>query len=327
MSKKALITGIAGQDGSYLAELLLGKGYKVSGTVRRNSTPEHQISRIDDISENVETFYADLTDVSSMTRLVKKIQPDVIFNLAAQSHVRVSFEIPNYTSQVNAEGALSLFEIVRTESPETKVYQASSSEMFGTNVDPDGFQRESTNMLPASPYGCAKLFAFHAARTYRDSYNMHLSNGILFNHESPRRGSNFVTTKIIRGAIHIKNQISKELMLGNIESSRDWGHSKDYVAAMLAITEQPMADDYVIATGETRSIKDLCELVFSSLNMNWQDYVKFDARLLRPKEVPMLKGDSSKARKVLGWEPKITFEEMIFEMITFWEKKEHQLRT
>jgi len=326
MSKKALITGIAGQDGSYLAELLLEKGYDVFGTVRRNSTPEHQISRIDDISENVQTFYADLTDVSSMTRLVKTIQPDVIFNLAAQSHVRVSFEIPNYTSQVNAEGALSLFEIVRTESPHTKVYQASSSEMFGTNVDPDGFQRESTNMLPASPYGCAKLFAYHAARTYRDSYNIHLSNGILFNHESPRRGSNFVTTKIIRGAIQIKNQLSNELMLGNIESSRDWGHSKDYVAAMLAITEQEVADDYVIATGETRSIRELCELVFSSLNMNWQDYVKFDARLLRPKEVPMLKGDSSKARQILGWQPKISFDEMIFEMINFWEQKEHQLR-
>jgi GDPmannose 4,6-dehydratase len=324
MTKKALITGIAGQDGSYLAELLLDKGYEVYGTVRRNSTPEHQISRIDDISANVQTHYADLTDVSSMTRLVKQIQPDVVFNLAAQSHVRVSFEIPSYTSQVNAEGALNLFEIIRTESPGSKIYQASSSEMFGTNVDADGYQRESTSMLPASPYGCAKLFAFHAARTYRDSYGLHLSNGILFNHESPRRGSNFVTTKIIRGAIQIKNKVSHELMLGNIESSRDWGHSKDYVAAMLAITEQDQADDYVIATGETRSIKDLCELVFSSLNLEWQEYVKFDARLLRPKEVPMLKGDSSKARKLLGWEPKISFEEMISEMITFWDEKESQ---
>ena len=312
---RALITGIAGQDGSYLAELLLERGYEVHGLVRRNSTPEHQENRIHHLGDTVQTHYGDLTDKSSLYQVIENVRPDFLFNLAAQSHVRISFDIPEFTSAVNAIGALNVYDAVRRISPSTKVYQASSSEMFGTSVDADGFQRETTPMHPASPYGCAKLFAYHAARTYRDSYKLFISNGILFNHESPRRGSNFVTTKVIRGAIEIAKGESDSLFLGNIDSFRDWGHSRDYVRAMLKILEHEEGDDFVIATGQTQSVRYLCELVFSRFNLNWQDHVKFDERLLRPKEVPHLKGDGAKARRILGWEPQISFEELIAEMI------------
>jgi len=312
---RALITGIAGQDGSYLAELLLGEGIEVHGLVRRNSTPEHQESRVHHLENSITTHYGDLTDRASLHKIIQEVNPELLFNLAAQSHVRISFELPEFTSQVNAQGALNVFDAVKSIAPNTRVYQASSSEMFGTSIDSDGWQRESTPMHPASPYGCAKLFAYHAARTYRDSYGLFISNGILFNHESPRRGSNFVTTKVVRGAIKIAKGEAKTLELGNIESFRDWGHSRDYVRAMVKIIKHERADDFVVATGTTQSVKRLCEIVFGRLGLDWQDYVKFDKRLLRPKEVPVLRGDATKAREILGWKPEVTFEELIEEMI------------
>jgi GDPmannose 4,6-dehydratase len=318
MKRKALITGIAGQDGSYLAELLLDLGWEVIGTIRRNSTPEHQENRISHLADRIKTVYADMTDTNSIAKVVSEIKPHTIFNLAAQSHVRVSFEIPEYTLNVNGMGALNLFEIVRMHSPESKVYQASSSEMFGTSVDADGLQRETTTMLPASPYGCAKLFAYHSARTYRDSYNLFISNGILFNHESPRRGSNFVTTKVVKEALRIFSGVSKELRLGNLNSYRDWGHSRDYVKAMYLISELQEPSDLVISTGETRSIADLCNLVFSRLGMDWREFVISDERFMRPKEVPFLRGDSNKARSILAWKPDSTFEDLIDEMLASW---------
>lgn len=262
-----------------------------------------------------------MTDKSSLYQVIESVKPDFLFNLAAQSHVRISFDVPEFTSNVNAIGALNVFDAVRRISPSTKVYQASSSEMFGTSVDEDGWQRESTPMHPASPYGCAKLFAYHAARAYRDSYKLFISNGILFNHESPRRGSNFVTTKVIQGAINIAKGESDSLSLGNIDSFRDWGHSKDYVTAMLKIVEHEEADDFVIATGKTQSVRSLCQVVFSRLEMDWEKYVKFDKRLLRPIEVPLLRGDGKKAREILSWEPKISFEELIGEMIAVFAKQ------
>lgn len=317
---KALITGVAGQDGSYLAELLLQEGFEVHGLVRRNSTPEHQESRINHLGISVKTHYGDLTDRSSLYQVLEEVKPDLLFNLAAQSHVRISFDLPEFTAAVNATGALNVFDAVRRISPSTKIYQASSSEMFGTSVDKDGWQRESTPMHPASPYGVAKLFAYHMARTFRDSYGLFISNGILFNHESPRRGSNFVTTKVIRGAIDIASGKTDSLALGNIDSYRDWGHSRDYVKAMLKIVSHDIPDDFVVATGQTQSVRKLCEIVFSKFNLDWEKHVKFDERLLRPKEVPLLRGDSTKARSVLGWYPSITFEELIDEMIIEFKK-------
>ena len=320
--KKVLITGIAGQDGSYLAELLVDKDFEVHGIIRRNSTPEHQESRIHHLSDTVTTHYGDLTDKGSIYRVISDVKPDFIFNLAAQSHVRISFDLPEFTTAVNATGALNLFEAVRQVSPNSRVYQASSSEMFGTSIDEDGWQRESTPMHPASPYGCAKLYAYHASRTYRDSYNLFISNGILFNHESPRRGSNFVTTKVVRGAISIKKGETDHLNLGNIDSYRDWGHSRDYVQAMLRILEHDKPDDFVIATGQTQSVRTLCELVFGKLGLDWNKYVKFDERLLRPKEVPILRGDAKKARQTLSWEPSVSFEQLIDEMVSELAKKD-----
>jgi len=293
----------------------------VHGTLRRNSTPEHQENRIEHLGEVVETYYADLTDPNSMANLVSYLKPDMIFNLAAQSHVRISFDIPNYTAQVNALGALSLFEIIRKESPKSKVYQASSSEMFGTAVDLDGYQRETTPMLPASPYGSAKLFAYHSARTYRDSYGLFIANGILFNHESPRRGSNFVTSKVVKGALQIFAGQSRELCLGNLDAFRDWGHSRDYVKAMLKILELEAPKDLVIATGQTRSVRDLCQTVFNKLDLDYKNYIKIDPKFYRPKEVPLLKGDARKAQEALGWTPETTFESLIEEMIDLWAKK------
>ena len=291
------------------------------GTLRRNSTPEHQENRIEHLGEVIETYYADLTDPNSMANLVSYLKPDMIFNLAAQSHVRISFDIPNYTAQVNALGALSLFEIIRKESPNSKVYQASSSEMFGTAVDLDGYQRETTSMLPASPYGSAKLFAYHSARTYRDSYGLFIANGILFNHESPRRGSNFVTSKVVKGALQIFAGRSRELCLGNLDAFRDWGHSRDYVKAMLKILELEAPKDLVIATGQTRSVRDLCQTVFNKLDLDYENYIKIDPKFYRPKEVPLLKGDARKAQQTLGWTPETTFESLIEEMIDLWAEK------
>jgi GDPmannose 4,6-dehydratase len=322
--KVAFITGIGGQDGNYLARELLLNGYEVHGIVRRNSIPEHQESRISDLIDKVSTYYGDLTDISSIQKLIEKIEPTHIFNLAAQSHVRISFDIPYFTSNVNGLGALNMIEIAHQVVPQVRFYQASSSEMFGTSVDIDGFQRETTKMLPASPYGAAKLFAYHIARTYRDSYNMFISNGILFNHESPNRGTNFVTSKVIKEAVKISRGQSKTILMGNLESSRDWGHSKDYVRAMRLILEHKNPDDFVVATGISHSVRELCEYVFAKFDLNFEDYVVLDEKYLRPKEVPHLKGDATKIRDGLGWIPEYTFETLLDEMIEFELKKNYE---
>jgi GDPmannose 4,6-dehydratase len=316
--KTALITGIAGQDGSYLAEHLLELGYKVHGLVRRNSVPEHQESRISHLASNVNVHYADLNDMGGLDRLFASIQPDEVYNLAAQSHVRISFDIPYFTSQTNALGTLNLLELIRNSYPEIKFYQASSSEMFGDSVDSDNFQRESTPMHPVSPYGCAKLYGYHITRNYRKAHSIFASNGILFNHESPRRGSNFVTSKVIKTAVQIKLGQETKLVMGNLDSHRDWGHSRDYVQAMVKIMAHSQPDDFVVATGITRSVRDLVELVFSILDLNYLDFVSQDVKYMRPEELPYLKGDSSKIRAILNWEPKTTFEDMISEMVQFW---------
>jgi GDPmannose 4,6-dehydratase len=321
MSKVALITGIAGQDGSYLAELLLNSGYKVHGLVRRNSVSEHQESRIDHISGELTTHYADLTDLNGINRILDLVQPSHIFNLAAQSHVRISFEIPHFTGSVNGLGALGILDSIVRQNSNCRFYQASSSEMFGDSVDEDGFQRESTPMHPVSPYGCAKLYAYHIVRNYRKSYGLFASNGILFNHESPRRGSNFVTSKIVKTAVQIKYGKAKKLELGNLDSYRDWGHSKDYVRAMKLILEHDNADDFVVATGVTRSVRDLVDLVFLKCGLNYKDYVSQNKLFMRPQELPYLKGDAHKVKSTLGWAPEVSFEELIDEMIELWESK------
>lgn len=319
--KKAFITGINGQDGSNLARLLLTKGYEVHGIVRRNSVPEHQELRIDDLTSEIKTYYGDMLDGATLSRLLHEIKPDEIYNLAAQSHVRISFDVPHFTVMTNAVGTLNLLDAYRAECPDARFYQASSSEMFGTGIDEDKCQRESTPMLPTSPYGCAKLFSYHIVRNYRKSYKLFASNGILFNHESPMRGSNFVTSKVIKGAVKIKLGQQTHLEMGNLDSYRDWGHSRDYVRAMHLIVNHSEPDDLVVATGITRSIRQMCEFVFSHLGMNYQDYVKINPRYFRPEELPYLKGDATKMRTKLGWRPEIGFEEMMVEMIEYWMKK------
>jgi GDPmannose 4,6-dehydratase len=325
MSKRtAFITGISGQDGSYLTEHLLDLGYEVHGIVRRNSVPEHQESRIDHLAKDIRVYYGDVLDVVGLKRIIEKIAPDEIYNLAAQSHVRISFEIPDFTAEVNALGPLRILEILRDLKLGTKFYQASSSEMFGKSIDFDHFQREDTPMRPVSPYGCAKLFGFSITKNYRVAYNLFAANGILFNHESPRRGSNFVTSKIIKTAIQIKLGLQDKLILGNMDSYRDWGHSKDYVRAMHLILQNETPDDWVVSTGETRSVRELVSLVFEKLDLNYHEYVVQDPKFMRPEELPYLKGDSTKIRSKLGWSPIISFEEMVTEMIDYWYKKLHK---
>lgn len=318
--KKAFITGIAGQDGSYLSEYLLSLGYEVCGIVRRNSTVEHQENRINHL--DVKLDYGDLLDQSSLERALRKFQPDEIYNLAAQSHVRISSDIPQFTVQTNALGVLNILEAYKNICPNAKFYQASSSEMFGTSVDEDGYQRETTKMSPVSPYGCAKVFGYNIVRNYRNGYKLHASNGILFNHESPRRGSNFVTNKVVKAAVRIKLGLQKVLEMGNMDSYRDWGHSRDYVRAMHLILQQDKPGDWVVATGVTRSVRDMCEYVFKKLGLDYKDYVKINPKYLRPEELPYLKGDSSRIRKELGWKPECTFEAMMDEMIEHWLKIE-----
>jgi GDPmannose 4,6-dehydratase len=316
--KKAFITGIGGQDGSYLAEHLITLGYEVHGIVRRNSVSEQQQTRIDHLTKNVKVYYGDLLDQSGLERLLREIQPDEIYNLAAQSHVRVSYDIPQFTVQTNAVGVLNILEAYRSACPNAKFYQASSSEMFGSAVDEDGYQRETTPMRPVSPYGCSKVFGFNIVRNYRHAYKLHASNGILFNHESPRRGSNFVTNKVVKTAVQIKLGLTDKLELGNLDAYRDWGHSKDYVRAMHLILQQNEPGDWVVATGETRSVRDMCKYVFSKLELNYEDYVIQNQKFLRPEELPYLKGDSAKIRTELGWRPEYTFEMMMDEMIESW---------
>ncbi len=318
--RKAVITGITGQDGSYLAEHLLEMDYEVYGFIRRNSVAEHQESRIDHLMKNnsIHTEYCDLLDVSSIDRMLRTIKPDEIYNIAAQSHVRISFDIPQFTVQTNALGLLNVLESMRQHCPKARVYQASSSEMFGSSVDEDGFQRETTPMHPTSPYGCAKVFGYNLMRNYRHAYKLWTCNGILFNHESPRRGSNFVTNKVVKTAVQIKRGIVDKLELGNMDSYRDWGHSKDYTKAMIMIMQHTEPDDFVVATGETRSIRDLCHSVFSKLDMDYQDYVVQNEKYIRPHELKYLKGDPTKIRKVLGWKPEYDFDSLMDEMIEHW---------
>ena len=316
--KKSLITGINGQDGSYLVEFLLEKGYEVHGTLKRNSVAENQTSRLDKIYDKITLHYADLNDLSSLISVIQKVQPDEIYNLAAQSHVRISFDQPIYTCNTTGLGTLNLLETVKLIKPNTKIYQASSSEMFGNSIDEDGFQRETTPMNPVSPYGCAKVFSYNICRNYRNSYGMFISNGILFNHESPRRGTNFVTNKVCKEAVKIKLGLSNELKLGNLDATRDWGHAKDYVKAMWEILQLDKPDDFVCATGISHSVRDLCEYVFSYLNLDYNDYVKVDEKFLRPEELHNLKGDSSKLIKATGWTHDYTFETMLDEMIEYW---------
>ena len=321
MKKKAFITGINGQDGSYLAEHLLEKDYKVYGIVRRNSIAEHQESRIDHlVGKGVETEYGDLLDVSTLERMLATIKPDEIYNIGAQSHVRISFDIPQFTVQTNALGVLNILEAFKYHCPNSRFYQASSSEMFGRSVDEDGYQRETTKMEPSSPYGCAKVFGYNIVRHYRFAHKLFAVNGILFNHESPRRGSNFVTNKVVKAAVEISLGKRDTLLLGNLDSYRDWGHSKDYVRAMHMIINHIEPDDFVCATGISRSVGDMCEYVFNKLDLDYKDYVIQDERFMRAEELKYLKGDATKLRMTFGWEPEYTFETLMDEMIEHWIK-------
>jgi len=315
--KKALITGITGQDGSYLAELLLAKGYEVHGLVRRSSS--FNTERLEPIYQDphaanyrLRLVYGDLDDGSSLANVVKKIRPDEIYNLAAQSHVRVSFDVPEYTVSSVALGTLRLLEAVRELGTECRIYQASSSEMFGSAPPP---QNEDTPFQPRSPYACAKVFAHQLCQNYRDAYRLFIACGILFNHESPRRGIPFVTRKITRAAARIKHGLDKKLFLGNLDARRDWGFAGDYVEAMWMMLQQDAPDDYVIATGESHSVRDCLDVAFGTLGLDWKPYVELDARYLRPTEVDHLHGDASKARAKLGWTPKVTFRQLIEMMV------------
>ncbi|HEX6488844.1 MAG TPA: GDP-mannose 4,6-dehydratase [Candidatus Dormibacteraeota bacterium] len=324
MPKRALITGITGQDGSYLAELLLAKGYAVHGVVRRSSTMNR--SRIDHLEHahpshgresSLVLHYGDMTDSGGLNRLVKQIRPDEIYNLAAQSHVHISFDQPEYTGNADGLGATRLLEAIRTIGLPTRFYQASTSEMFGLTPPP---QNEATPFHPRSPYAVAKVYAHWMTVNYREAHGLYACSGILFNHESPRRGENFVTRKVTRGVAQILAGQATSLRLGNLESKRDWGHARDYVEAMWTMLQQPEPDDFVIATGVQHSVRELVELAFGLAGLDWQQYVREDPAYVRPAEVPDLCGDSGKAREKLGWQPGTTFEEMIREML------EHDLR-
>jgi GDPmannose 4,6-dehydratase len=318
MGKIALITGVTGQDGSYLAELLLAKGYDVYGIVRRAST--FNTERVDHIYQDPHSseyhfrlVYGDLNDASSLNRVLRTVRPDEIYNLGAQSHVRVSFDVPEYTAEVAAVGTLRLLEAIRESGITPRFYQASSSEMFGKVRERP--QRETTPFYPRSPYACAKVYAYWITVNYRESYGLHASNGILFNHEGPRRGETFVTRKITRAAARIKLGLQDELYMGNIEAQRDWGYAKDYVEAMWRMLQQDQPDDYVIATGEMHSVRELLDEAFSYLGMDWQKHVKVDPRYFRPAEVDELCGDATKAREKLGWSPTVTFKELVRMMV------------
>ena len=318
--KKAFITGINGQDGSYLTEHLLKSGYEVAGLVRRSSVSENQTYRINHLEDKIKTYYGDLIDKSSIANAFKDFKPDLIFNLAAQSHVRLSFDMPAFTAQVNAIGALNVFDSVKDICPDAKVYQASSSEMFGSSVDEDNFQRETTPMTPVSPYGCSKLYAYSIARNFRKAYGLFISNGILFNNESPRRGTNFVTAKVIKGALDIKKGYTDKLEMGNLDSYRDWGHSSDYTKAMIKLLNYEHPEDIVISTGKAHSVRELCEVVFKELGLNYKDHIVINKRFFRPQELAYLQGDSRKGRKMLNWEPEFTFRTLLLDMMKHFEK-------
>lgn len=306
----ALITGITGQDGSYLAELLLSKNYEVHGIMRRASTPN--LGRIQHIEKDLRLHFADLSESSALERILNDTQPDEVYNLAAMSHVKVSFDIPEYTGDVTGVGAMRLFEAIRQVGCRPRVYQAGSSEMFGSEDPP---QSELTPFHPRSPYGVAKVYAHYAAMNYRESYNMHISNGILFNHESPRRGETFVTRKITKGVADIVKGKAKELVLGNLNARRDWGFAGDYVYAMWLMTQADRPDDYVIATGESHSVAEFCRAAFDYVGKSSLEYVRIDPSLFRPAEVDFLLGDPGKARRKLGWVPNVTFQGLVAMMV------------
>ena len=311
MAQRALITGITGQDGSYLAELLLEKGYEVHGLVRRSSS--FNTWRIDHVRDRLALHYGDLVDQNSLARTLEAIEPQEVYNLAAQSHVKVSFEMPEYTTDVTGLGVLRLLDAVRDLGLPTRVYQAGSSEMYGLVQETP--QTERTPFHPRSPYGISKVFGHWMAVNYREGYGLHVSNGILFNHESARRGENFVTRKITMAVAAIKQGKSKELRLGNLDAKRDWGYAKDYVEAMWLMLQQPQPDDYVVATGETHSVREFLEEAFACVGLAWKDFVKVDPKYFRPAEVDVLLGDSTKARRVLGWKPKVSFKELVRLMV------------
>ena len=318
MSKRALITGITGQDGSYLTELLLEKGYQVFGIVRRSSS--FNTERIDHLYQDphepntrLRLFYGDLNDSSSLNTILRRTEPEEIYNLGAQSHVRVSFDVPEYTGEVTGLGTVRLLEAIRDTGIRPKFYQASSSELFGNAREIP--QRETTPFHPRSPYGCAKAYAYYITLNYRESYGLFAANGILFNHESERRGETFVSRKITRAATRIKLGLQKKLYLGNLEARRDWGYAKDYVEAMWLMLQAEEPDDFVICTGETHSVREFLDAAFGHLNLDWKEYVEIDPLYYRPAEVNMLLGDAGKARRVLGWEPKVTFEALVRLMV------------
>jgi GDPmannose 4,6-dehydratase len=312
--KTAIITGVTGQDGSYLAEFLLSKGYKVIGTKRRTSLLN--TDRVDHLysNPNFKLEYYDLNDNGSMYRLIQQYKPDEIYNIAAQSHVKVSFDLVEHTTDSVAMGPLRILEAIRNIKPDTKFYQASSSEMYGDAPTPTSGYTETSNMTPASPYACAKLFAHNLTRNYRHSYNIHASSGILFNHESPRRGETFVTRKITIAAAKIKMGMLQRIELGNIDAKRDWGHARDYVEAMWLMLQQDVSDDYVIATGVSKSVRDFLELVFDYAGLDPYKYLDIDKRLFRPHEVPFLLGNAEKSKKILEWTPKTTLNTLAKEM-------------
>jgi len=316
--KKALITGITGQDGSYLAELLLDKGYEVHGLRRRSSSfntdrIDHLFKDFHDPEARLFLHYGDLSVSGQLTDLLHSIQPDEVYNLGAQSHVKISFELPEYTGDITGLGTLRLLEAIRNLGINTKFYQASSSELFGSSPPP---QNEHTQFSPRSPYAAAKAYAYYICKNYRDSYKMFICNGILFNHESPRRGEIFVTRKITRAATRIKLGLQDKLYLGNLDAKRDWGYAGDYVEAMWLMLQQDKPDDYVVATGETHSVKEFVERVFDKLGLDYKKYVEVDSRYFRPSEVDILLGDSTKARKTLGWNPRVNFDQLINMMVS-----------
>ncbi len=317
MAKTALITGIAGQDGSFLAELLLDKGYEVHGIVRRSSSIN--TARIDHLYEDphesdtsLHLHYGDLGDSTSLVSILRQVEPDELYHLGAQSHVQVSFQLPEYTADITGTGTIRLLEAIRTAGVDTRFYQASSSEMFGSAPSP---QSETTPFHPRSPYACAKVFSFHTTVNYREAYGLHASNGILFNHESERRGETFVTRKISRAVAAILAGQQEHLYLGNLDAKRDWGFAGDYVEAMWLMLQQEEPDDYVIATGETHSVREFCELAFDHVGLDWERHVRIDDRYLRPAEVDHLLGDATKASQELGWKPTVTFEELVTRMV------------
>jgi GDPmannose 4,6-dehydratase len=309
--KKALITGVSGQDGSYLAELLLEKGYEVHGIIRRSSSIN--TGRIDHIFDRLHIHYGDLSDGSALARLMSKIEPTEVYNLGAQSHVRVSFDAPEYTADVGALGTVRLLEAIRAVGCKPRFYNAASSEMFGKVQEVP--QRETTPFYPRSPYGCAKVFSFWFTTNYREAHDIHASNGVLFNHESPRRGETFVTRKITRAVANILKKKQNHLFLGNIDAKRDWGFAGEFVDAMWRMLQQETPDDYVIATGETHTVREFLDEAFGYVGLNWENYVRNDPRLFRPTEVDLLIGDASKAKRQLGWEPKTKFVELVRMMV------------